>query len=185
MGGLLFVSQAILDTWAGQGKIDFSGNVMAILAGAGQGRSYRLEPAVRFLKVVGADSDPNQLLHKVKGEAQLREMGAEVMEGAVILGDVGYEVEPGFLAEAAALQAAAASRADPARAVARPQAPAAVPPQPAPATVAPAVPPRAPAPPPLPAPPAAAGRPAPPPKDLEERRKEAEALARFLLENLS
>jgi hypothetical protein len=171
MGGLLFVSQSILDTWAGQGKIDFSGNVMSILAGDGQGRSYRLEPAVRFLKVVGAEVDPHQLLHKVKGEAQLRELGAEVMEGAVILGEVGYEVETGFLAEAAALQAAAASRADPARAAApaRPAAPAAPPP-------AQAAPP--------PAAPPGAGQ-APSPKELEDRRKEAEALARFLLENLS
>ncbi len=123
MSGLLFVSQAILDVWAAQGKIDFSGNVMAVLSGDGQGRTYRLEPAVRFLKVVGGDADPHQLLHKVKGEVQLRDMGAEVMAGTVLLGDVGYEVEQGFLAEREALQQAAASRADPARATPRPSCP--------------------------------------------------------------
>ncbi len=160
MSGLLFVSQAILDVWAAQGKIDFSGNVMAVLSGDGQGRTYRLEPAVRFLKVVGGDADPHQLLHKVKGEVQLRDMGAEVMAGTVLLGDVGYEVEQGFLAEREALQQAAASRADPARATS-----AAAPGQP-----------------PAPQP---AARVAPSPKDLEQRRKEAEELARFLLENLS
>jgi hypothetical protein len=172
MGGLLFVSQAILDSWAGQGKIDFSGNVMAIVSGDGQGRSYRLEPAVRFLKVVGADADPHQLLHKVKGEAQLREMGAEVMEGAVILGEVGYEVEQGFLAEASALQQAAASPADPARAAARPPA---VAPAPAPQPAAAAAPPGSPQP----------ERATPTPQEMDQRRKEAEELARFLLENLS
>lgn len=172
MGGLLFVSQSILDSWAGQGKIDFSGNVMAIVSGDGQGRSYRLEPAVRFLKVVGAEADPHQLLHKVKGEVQLREMGAEVMEGAVILGEVGYEVEQGFLAEASALQQAAASPADPARAAARPPAGA---PAPAPQPAAAAAPPGAPQP----------ERGTPTPQELEQRRKEAEELARFLLENLS
>jgi hypothetical protein len=182
MAGLLFVSQTILDTWAGQGKIEFSGNVMTVLAGDGQGRGYRLEPAVRFLKVVGAETDPHKLLAKVKGEAQLRELGAEVLGDSVILGEVGYEVEPGFLAEVAALQAAAASRPDPARAAARAQAAPAAPAR----SAAPAATPPAGRPPVVPSatPPAPSTKPLPA-KDLEQRRKEAEALARFLLENLS
>ncbi|HTN50896.1 MAG TPA: hypothetical protein VML50_00720 [Anaeromyxobacter sp.] len=186
MGGLLFVSQAMLDTWAGQGKIDFVGNVMTLLAGAGQGRSYALEPAVRFLKVVGGDSDPNGLLKKVKGLAQLREMGAEPVGDSCILGDMAYEVEPGFLAEAAALQAAAsAPRAE----GARPPAAMAPPPAARPAAAPPAAP--AAPPPPAVAPAAAVTPPRAPlgytplPRELEEKRKEAEALARFLLENLS
>jgi len=155
MAGLLFVSQAILDTWAGQGKIDFAGNVMTILSGDGSGRAYSLQPAVRILRVVGAESDPHGLIHKVKAEAQLRELGAEILSDAVVLGEVAYEVEPGFLAEAAALQAAAASRAAPG------------PPRTAAAAAAPA-----------------AGA-ATDPQELEKRRQEAETLARFLLENLS
>ncbi len=168
MGRLLFVSQAMLDSWAGQGKIDFVGNVMTLLAGEGKGRSYALDPAVRFLQVLGGDADPNALVHKVKTVVQLKEMGGEQVDDSCILGDVGYEVQPGFLAEAAALQAVATA------APARP---------PAPEPVAPAI-----------AAPAAGGagdaRPrsfggAVMPKDLEDKRKEAEALARFLLENLS
>lgn len=190
MGGLLFVTQAMLDSWAGQGKIDFVGNVMTLLGGEG-GRSYGLEPAVRFMKVLGADEDPNRLLHKVKSVAQLREMGAEPAEDSCILGDVAYEVQPGFLAEASALQAAA---------TAPPAARASPPPLPGPGAAAAG---KAPAPPPVtppgkaPAAPAAAAPPpaaeprsrplgsTPLPKELEEKRKEAEALARFLLENLS
>ena len=107
MAGLLFVAQAMLDSWAEQGKIDFVGNVMTLLAGESRGRSYALDPTVRFLKVLGADTDPNQLLRKVKSLAQLRELGAEAVDTSVILGDVAYEVEPGFLAEMSALQAAA------------------------------------------------------------------------------
>jgi len=166
MAGLLFVTQAMLDSWAGQGKIDFVGNVMTLLAGEGKGRSYALEPAVRFLKVLGADADPNGLLHKVKSAAQLRELGAEAVDDSVVLGDHAYEVEPGFLAEASALQAAAAARASPARAGATAGG----------NGVAPA------------AAPAMSGRTLgdrPLPRDLEAKRKEAEALARFLLENLS
>ncbi len=161
--GLLFVSQEMLDTWAGQGKIDFVGNVMTLLQGEGKGRSYALEPAVRFLKILGAEADPNGLLSKVKPVSQLREMGAEQVEGSVILGDAAYEVQPGFLAEVSALQAAAAARKIP-QAVASPGL--GGPPPPAQR-------------------PSRPSRPTPLPKDLEERRKEAEALARFLLDNLS
>ncbi len=163
MSGLLFVSQAMLETWAEQGKIEFAGNVMTLLSGEGKGRSYALEPAVRFLKVVGEEADPNGLVHKVKSTAQLKEMGAEPVDDSCILGDTAYEVQPGFLAEAAALQAAATAQATKAAAGRAGDAPA--------GDAA-----------------AARSRPlgtSPLPKDLEEKRKEAEALARFLLENLS
>jgi hypothetical protein len=171
MAGLLFVSQAMIDSWADQGRIDFVGNVMTLLAGEGRDRSYALEPAVRFLALLGADADPHQLLKKVKSLAQLRDLGAEVIDASVVLGDVAYEVEPGFLAEMSALQAAASVKARPTR----PAAP------PSPIPVAPRV---APAPPPPAAPPVP--RPgAPLPASLEARRKEAEDLARFLLDKLS
>jgi hypothetical protein len=181
--GLLFVSQAMLDAWAEQGKIDFVGNVMTLLQGEGRGRRYALDPAVRFLEVLGAEADPNALLTKVKPVSQLREMGAEQVEGSVVLGDLAYEVEPGFLAEVSVLQAAAAAQKNPALRAEIAQARAAAglrAPRPA-AARAPAAP--------AAAPQAAAGRPTPAarpmPKDLEEKRKEAEALARFLLDNLS
>ncbi len=115
MAGLLFVSQAMIDSWADQGRIDFVGNVMTLLSGEGRDRSYALEPAVRFLALLGADADPHRLLKKVKSLAQLRELGAEVVDASVVLGDVAYEVEPGFLAETSALQAAAAARTAPRR----------------------------------------------------------------------
>jgi hypothetical protein len=164
--GLLFVSQALLDTWAEQGRIDLVGNVMTLLAGEGKGRSYALEPAVRFLRVAGGEADPNQLLARVKPLSQLREMGAEAVADSVVLGDVAYEVEQGFLVEAAAVEAAVS--------VPREEAARAGSPGVAPGGGAPGAPPRA-----------AAGRPTGGPSDLEERRREAEALARFLLDNLS
>jgi hypothetical protein len=165
MSGLLFVSQAMLDSWAEAGKIDFVGNVMTLLAGEGKGRSYALDPAVRFMKVLGDEADPNGLLHKVKSVAQLKDLGADPAGDSCIYGDVGYEVQPGFLAEAAALQAAVSAK--PAMpAPQRGQTPAAPPARGADAR----------------------GRPlgaGPLPKELEEKRKEAEALARFLLDKLS
>jgi len=176
MAGLLFVSQAMLDSWADQGKIDFVGNVMTLLVGEGKGRSYALEPAVRFMKVVGAEADPHALIAKVKTADQLREIGAEQVGDSVVMGEVGYEVQSGFLAEVSALQAAAAAsrnpevRADGAQPV-RPSA-VAVALAPAKIEVRSAV-------------QAPVRRATPLPRELEDRRKEAEALARFLLENLS
>jgi hypothetical protein len=82
-------------------------------------------------------------------------MGAERFEASVIYKDIAYQVEPGFLAEVSALQAAATAQAQP-RAPA-PAAPTGQQPGAAKAL----------------------------PKDLEARRQEAEALAKFLLENLS
>ena len=146
-GGLLFVSQALLDAWAGQGRIDLDGRSIALLSGQARGRRYALEPAVRFLRIAGGGEDVLGLVARVKTLAQVRELGGEAMADSVVVGDVAYEVEPGFLAEASAVEAA--SRAGPAGA---------------------------------PAPPAGA-RALPP--DLEDRRREAEALARFLLDNLS
>jgi hypothetical protein len=145
----------MLDSWAEQGKIDLVGNVMTLLAGDGQGRSYALDPAVRFMKVLGGDQDAGGLVHRVKSAAQLKQLGADAAGDSCIVGETAYEVQPGFLAEAAAVQAAA--------------------------TVA--APPRPPA-----RDPSVRSRPfgsAPLPKELEEKREEAEALARFLLEKLS
>jgi hypothetical protein len=161
-GGRLFVSQALLDAWVGQGRIDVDGTSLALAPDAGRPRRYALEPAVRFLRVVGGGEDAHGLVSRVKSLAQVKELGGEAMAGSVVLGDAAYEVEPGFLAEAGAVEAAA--RAAPAAAV-----PARVPaPAPVPASV-----------------PAPGGARRPLPGDLEDRRKEAEALARFLLDNLS
>jgi hypothetical protein len=184
MGGLLFVSQAMLGSWAEQGKIDFVGNVMTLLAGEGRGRRYALEPAVRFMKVLGQDQDPNGLVHKVKSVTQLREMGAEPAEDSCILGDVAYEVQPGFLAEAAALQAVATAQPATRPRPAAPSASARV--QAAASSGAAAS--RPGGQPPAPSSVEPRSRPlgsTPLPKELEDKRKEAEALARFLLENLS
>ena len=147
-GGLLFVSQALLAAWAGQGRIDLDGRSIALLGGQAQGRRYGLEPAVRFLRVAGGGDDAAGLVARVKTLVQVRELGGEAMADSVVMGEVAYEVEPGFLAEASAVEAAA-------RAVPTPD----------------------------PAPPAAAHGKLP--RDLEDRRREAEALARFLLDNLS
>jgi hypothetical protein len=162
-GGRLFVSQALLDAWVGHGRVEVEGSSLALVGDLGRPRRYELEPAVRFLRVSGSAEDLHALVARVKTLEQVRDLGGEVLADSVVVGEVAYEVEPGFLAEAAAV--AAASRAAP------------VPPSRDAAT------------PPVRAAPSAKGPVADQgralPADLEDRRKEAEALARFLLDNLS
>ncbi|HTP26077.1 MAG TPA: hypothetical protein VMK12_10510 [Anaeromyxobacteraceae bacterium] len=170
MSGLLFVSQALLDSWAEQGKIDFRGGVMTLLERGVPGRSYALEPASHFLKLVGAERDPHELLGRVKTDAQLRRLGAEKLADSVLVGDVAYEVQPGFLAEVSGL----AKKSEGSTAVS-PSKEEHSPPQEGGGDVVsgPAVYP-------------SEGQPSSPPlpDELEKKRTEAEALARFLLRNL-
>ncbi len=160
MPGLLFVSQVALEAWAEQRKVDLQGDVMTLAAGEGRGRSYDLDPAVLFLRVLNGETDPNHLLAKVKTAAKLQALGAEHVEDSVVLGDVAYQVQPGFLAEGRSTFDARSPDA-----VAKPGAAGL----------------RA------PAGRRASGAPKAEllPRELEERRREAEALARYLLENLS
>src|SRR5678815_3443237 len=92
----LFISQDRLDSWTSEARVDLDGDVMTL---ADDGRCFRLRPAVRFLQVIGSESDPNQLVNKVKDETTLARMGADHYVTSVILGEVAYDVQPGFLGE--------------------------------------------------------------------------------------
>jgi len=95
MSDFLFVAQEMLDNWMMSGKIDFSGHVMTI---KGDKRSYVLESALRFVRVLGEEADEAGLIGKVKTLDQVVEAGGEHYEDSVILNDVAYEVQMGFVA---------------------------------------------------------------------------------------
>jgi hypothetical protein len=86
--------------WVDQANLDevvqVGSDVMTVPA---DGKSYRLTPAVRFLRVDGGESDPNAWVGKVKTTTELEALGAEAMENSVIHGDTPYSVQPGFIAE--------------------------------------------------------------------------------------
>jgi hypothetical protein len=89
----LFVSQAQLDRWTQEGKVRLQDDVMSLPA---LGRSFRLIPAVHFVQMVDG-ADQMQLLGKVKTEAQLGELKAEHYGASVIVGELGYECQEGFV----------------------------------------------------------------------------------------
>ena len=89
----LFISADQMDRWTGEGKVSLQDDLMTLPA---LGRSFRLRTAVRFLSVIeGADA--NGLVGRVKTDEQLAELGGEHYGASVILGDVGYECEEGFV----------------------------------------------------------------------------------------
>jgi len=92
----LFISQERLDAWSAESRVTVDGDVMTL---SDDGRSFRIRPAVRFLRVAGALDDPNQLLDTVRDERSLDEMGADHYMYSVILGETAYDVQPGFLGE--------------------------------------------------------------------------------------
>ena len=61
-----------------------------------EGRKFRIVEAVRVLREVTETGDPNELVGKVKSKAFLAELGAEILEGSMIIGDNAYDISPGF-----------------------------------------------------------------------------------------
>jgi hypothetical protein len=101
MTGLLFVPQSQLDAWLEAGSVDVTAEGLHLQEAATVAPPLPLEPSFRFLSLLEGE-DAVGLLGKVKSEAQLRDMGAEACGDSVLLGDVVYEVAPGFLVEVAA-----------------------------------------------------------------------------------
>jgi hypothetical protein len=82
-----------MDKWTSEGKVTLDTDVMHLPA---MGRSFRLEQAVYLTKMVeGADAQG--LLGRVKSVKQLEKLGAEHYGNSVIMGEVAYECEEGFL----------------------------------------------------------------------------------------
>jgi hypothetical protein len=92
----LFISQERLDAWSTEQRVSVTGDIMTL---AEDGRSFRIRPAVRFLRVAGEAGDPQNLIETVQDERALEEMGADHYMDSVILGETAYDVQPGFVGE--------------------------------------------------------------------------------------
>lgn len=89
----LFISQKQLDHWIADGKVRLDDDVMSLPA---MGRSFRLRGAVHFASAIGG-ADDNGLIGRIKTDEQLAELGAEHYGVSVIIGEIGYECEEGFV----------------------------------------------------------------------------------------
>src|SRR5688572_2469905 len=82
-----------MDQWTAGGKVGLRDDLMTVPA---MNRTFRIEGAVRFLKVVDGD-DAQALVGKVKSVIDLAALGAEHQGTSVLLGETAYECEEGFL----------------------------------------------------------------------------------------
>jgi len=90
----VFFPQRALDQWLEEAKIDLSAKELVIKA---ENRRYHVVEAVRVLQEVSGTEDLFDLVGKVKSVNYLTELGAELLETSMLLGENAYEVVPGFL----------------------------------------------------------------------------------------
>jgi hypothetical protein len=94
----LFISQGRLDSWSAEDRVRLDNDLMTL---NGDGRAFRLRPAIRFLKVSGDGQDAHQLVGRVKLLDDLARLGAEQFMESVIVGETAYDIQSGYLGEPA------------------------------------------------------------------------------------
>jgi hypothetical protein len=94
MRNRVFFPQGALDEWVGEDRADLKGEDLLLRA---EGRRYRIIEAVHVVREVTGADDPHELLGRVKTRAFLTELGAEMLESSMILGDNAYDVVQGFI----------------------------------------------------------------------------------------
>jgi hypothetical protein len=90
----IFFPQAALDHWVVEGQVELAGNQLTIV---GEDRRYRIAEAVYVLKEVTGTPDANDVIGKVKSRVYFEELGAEILEDSMIIGENAYDVKTGWL----------------------------------------------------------------------------------------
>jgi len=93
MQNRIFFPQQSLDEWIVDGRIELAAGELTVIS---EKRTYRVAEAVRVVAEVTGAEDVNELVGKVKSVAFLQELGAELLEGSMLIGDNAYDVVPGF-----------------------------------------------------------------------------------------
>ncbi|HEV3193218.1 MAG TPA: hypothetical protein VGY54_22070 [Polyangiaceae bacterium] len=91
----LFIPQAALDEWIVDGAVDLRDGMLTILL---EGRRFKVSEAVRILREVSGGDDAHDLVGRAKSRQELEQVGAELMESSMLLGETAYDVEPGWFA---------------------------------------------------------------------------------------
>ena len=97
MQNRVFFPQAAVDQWGIDGKIDLVGGDLILVK---EGRKYKVEEAVRIVAEVTGANEEHKIVGKVKPKRALDEIGAEILENSMILGDNAYDVVPGWMGAA-------------------------------------------------------------------------------------
>jgi len=90
----VFLPQDAVDIWLAEERIELDGEIMALMP---EGQRFRLSTALRFMAEVAEESDPHDLVGRIKSLEQLAELDGEHASGSVIIGDNAYDVVEGFV----------------------------------------------------------------------------------------
>ncbi|MDP9033973.1 MAG: hypothetical protein M3O50_04140 [Myxococcota bacterium] len=93
MPNRIFFPQSALDQWNLEGAVDLRDGELTIVGG---GRRYTLTEAVRVLREVSGRGDERELVGKAKMRTELEQLGAEIVETSMLLGDDAYDIETGW-----------------------------------------------------------------------------------------
>jgi hypothetical protein len=94
MRNRVFFPQGALDEWMVDDRVDLSNEELHLKVDP---RRYRVVEAVRVLREITGAGDPHDIVGHVKSKAFLTELGAEIMEDSMIIGDSAYDIVPGFV----------------------------------------------------------------------------------------
>jgi hypothetical protein len=94
MRNRVFFPQIVLDEWLVETRVELGNDELLIKS---ENRKYRIIEGIRVLREVSGMADGHELIGKVKTKAFLVELGAELLETSMILGDNAYDVVPGFV----------------------------------------------------------------------------------------
>src|SRR5690349_7356834 len=89
----MFIAQSTLEAWLDSGNVEMAGDAVVLKK---LGRTYALEPAVRFL-AVGTGGAAPKLIGKVLTEKRIIEPGGELMGDSVIIGEAAFQVQAGYV----------------------------------------------------------------------------------------
>jgi hypothetical protein len=94
MRNRVFFPQIALDEWLAEARAELRNDELLVKS---ENRKYRIIEGIRVLREVSGTADSHELIGKVKSKAFLLELGAEILETSMIVGDNAYDVVPGFV----------------------------------------------------------------------------------------
>lgn len=90
----VFISQSAIDAWVSAEQAEIAGSMLSFRSYAG---ALELVPASLFERISAGQTDPHTLVGKVLDEEAILALGGETYMTSVLLGEIAYDIEPGFL----------------------------------------------------------------------------------------
>lgn len=88
-----FFPQTALDQWMSDGSAELHEGQLTLAIG----RQFKLTEALHVLREVSGIGDERNLVGRVKARTLLAELGAEIVETSMLIGEAAYDVEPGWI----------------------------------------------------------------------------------------